>query len=90
MSALNELQEKGKRGTCTSLEAAILNCRLGSSADIFQAAEELAKLRAKGEEAIDILAEVMSWINNWSPDFCNDDEWGETKEKVDAILGAKK
>jgi hypothetical protein len=30
-----------------------------------------------------------SWINNWSPDFCNDDEWGETKQKVDAILEAR-
>lgn len=35
---------------------------------------------------VEALAEVMVWIDNWSPAFVEDDEWLDTKEKVRAAL----
>ncbi len=35
------------------------------------------------------LKEVMTWIDNWSPRFVYDDEWAETKEKVNAVLSTE-
>jgi hypothetical protein len=34
------------------------------------------------------LVEVMEWISNWGPSFVHDDEWSETRARVDAALGA--
>lgn len=34
------------------------------------------------------LEEVMSWIENWSPRFTDDEEWSDTEEKVRYALAA--
>jgi len=39
----------------------------------------------------DALTEVMDWIENWSPNFTEDDDWPDTEQKVtDALIGFKK
>lgn len=37
-------------------------------------------------DAVEALREVMEWIKNWDPRFIYDDEWPETKAKVDRVL----
>ncbi|WP_091891114.1 hypothetical protein [Methylobacterium sp. yr596] len=32
------------------------------------------------------LTEVREWISNWSPNFTQDEEWPETKARMDAAL----
>jgi hypothetical protein len=34
----------------------------------------------------EVLKEVMDWIDNWDPNFLDDEEWSATREKVDALL----
>jgi hypothetical protein len=41
-------------------------------------------------EIVAALKEVMAWIDNWSPDFIQDDEWPETFDKVERALLAVK
>lgn len=41
------------------------------------------------EELEAALREVMAWINNWDPAFVMDDEWPETKARVDAALARR-
>lgn len=38
------------------------------------------------EALVAALAEVMEWIANWHPDFTDDPEWSDTRQKVDAAL----
>jgi len=38
------------------------------------------------DEVVRALKEVMDWIDNWDPNFIDDDEWPETKARVDAAL----
>ena len=40
--------------------------------------ETLQRLR----ETRDALVRVMTWIDNWSPDFTEDDEWCEDDVKI--------
>ena len=36
----------------------------------------------------DALSEVMEWIDNWNPNFIQDDEWPAMEQKVtDALIG---
>jgi hypothetical protein len=43
----------------------------------------------RGEaNAKEVLAEVMSWIDNWDPNFTHDAEWGETEAKARRVLEA--
>jgi hypothetical protein len=58
-----------------------------------EAATELDAFRARIEAAEqerdrlrETLAEVMTWIDNWDPDFVSDAEWSETDAKVRAAL----
>lgn len=37
-------------------------------------------------ELLDALTEVKEWIDNWSPDFTNADEWPATKGKIQAAI----
>jgi hypothetical protein len=32
------------------------------------------------------LEDVMAWIENWSPDFTNDEDWPKTEERAKAAL----
>ncbi len=37
------------------------------------------------------LAKVIDWIDNWSPNFTEDDAWPATEQKVtDALIGFKR
>ncbi len=45
-----------------------------------------AETRAALYEAVEALKEVMAWIKNWDPDFVEDDEWDDTKARVDKVL----
>ncbi len=50
------------------------------------AAAELRRLHEVNEDLIDSLKEVMSWINNWSPEFTYEDEWTKTQNNAEAAL----
>lgn len=50
---------------------------------------ETPELRAASDERHRLrvsLAEVRGWIDNWSPNFTQDEEWPETKARMDAAL----
>ena len=32
------------------------------------------------------LVEVRQWIDNWTPDFVQDDEWPDTAARIDAAI----
>ena len=38
------------------------------------------------DELVEALKEVMDWIDNWDPNFTQDDEWPDTAALVKAIL----
>ena len=48
--------------------------------------EEIERLRSDNAKLRAALEEVMTWINNWDPEFCDDDEWDDTQRKVSAAL----
>lgn len=37
-------------------------------------------------KAEEVLREVNEWIDNWEPDFTDDEEWEATQAKIDDIL----
>ncbi len=45
-----------------------------------------ARLIAAAPELLEALRETKEWIDNWSPNFCDDEEWDETKIKVDGAI----
>lgn len=47
---------------------------------------ELSRLTSENERLRDLLGEVMGWIDNWDPNFAQDEFWPETKQKVAAAL----
>lgn len=49
-------------------------------------AATIATQAAQIEALAEVLTEVMEWIKNWDPQFVQDDEWGETKGKVERAL----
>lgn len=49
---------------------------------VSEPADENARLR-------EALSEVLAWIDNWSPEFVQDDEWPATSVKARALLAAK-
>jgi Xaa-Pro aminopeptidase len=46
----------------------------------------ILSLIERAEQLEAALREVMEWVRNWSPNFTDDDEWPETKAKVEAAL----
>ncbi len=32
------------------------------------------------------LRELYSWVQNWDPNFIHDEEWPDTRKKVEAVL----
>ena len=50
------------------------------------ASGEITRLRADNAKLREALEEVMTWIDNWDPVFCEDDEWDDTKNKVSAAI----
>jgi hypothetical protein len=43
-------------------------------------------LRAENARLQKVLTNVMEWINNWDPNFVQDEEWGATRDEVRAVL----
>lgn len=44
-------------------------------------------LAGKGEDPMrEALAELFSWVQNWDPNFIHDEEWPDTRSKVEAAL----
>jgi len=41
---------------------------------------------ASRERVKEVLRELYSWVKNWDPNFIYDDEWPNTRAKVDRIL----
>ena len=48
---------------------------------------ELEELKSRFGEALNVLDEVMTWIENWSPEFTEDDEWQSTEARANVIRG---
>ena len=51
-------------------------------------AEAILRPRAASHETelVAVLREVMGWISNWSPNFEQDQDWPETRDRVDAAI----
>ena len=45
-----------------------------------------ANLNDAAPALLEALEEVMEWIDNWSPDFVQEDGWEETGAKVEAAI----
>ena len=45
-----------------------------------------ARLIAAAPDLLEALASVMSWIDNWSPDFTHDGEWPDDEAKARAAI----
>lgn len=54
--------------------------------DPAEAEMQYAALKAESEARKDTLLEVVSWIQNWEPDFVYDAEWKETEKHIDDAL----
>lgn len=48
--------------------------------------EANARLIAAAPDLLEALQEVMSWIDNWDPDFTFDNEWAGTEIKARAAI----
>lgn len=59
-----------------------------SHQDIPRLLAEIDRLKAD-DSAVAVLAEIMQWISNWSPNFEQDAEWPATAEKARAVIGEK-
>lgn len=60
---------------------------LDDGSDIPKALAAWARRTTPRERALqDALEEVMSWISNWDPNFSYDEEWTDTKARVEAAL----
>jgi hypothetical protein len=40
-------------------------------------------------DALDALKKVMSWIDNWSPEFTNDPEWPADRDAARAAIAQR-
>lgn len=49
--------------------------------------EPLGDIQKENRLLKEALREVMSWINNWDPEFTDDPEWEETEIKARSALG---
>jgi len=45
-----------------------------------------AHLIAAAPDMYEALDTILSWIDNWSPNFEDDDEWVDDRKRFDAIL----
>lgn len=52
------------------------------------ARDRLTALQAHADAMAEALGEVMEWIAGWTPDFTQDAEWPDTREKVSLALRA--
>ena len=48
--------------------------------------EKVLNVLAAAPDLLEALEEVMAWIDNWYPPFCEDDEWPDTNAKVVAAI----
>ena len=44
------------------------------------------ELKAENDTLRDALKEVMSWIDNWEPEFANDSDWPKTRKNAQEAL----
>ena len=38
------------------------------------------------DQSGEVLRELYSWVQNWDPNFTDDEEWPDTRKKVEAAL----
>lgn len=50
------------------------------------AAAELRRLHAANVELVGNLKHVMSWIGNWDPEFTNDPDWPDARDRARAAI----
>ena len=51
--------------------------------------EEIARAvlaEAGVAELVEALCDVRQWIDGWTPDFVQDDEWPDTAARIDAAI----
>lgn len=51
---------------------------------------ENATLASAAPQLYIALPNVMTWIENWSPEFTEDEEWGETENFINQTLNQAK
>jgi hypothetical protein len=72
-----------------SLAAALLEniAALGRRAeDADDAEKEVKQLREQRDELLAALKRVMSWVDNWSPNFTEDEEWPADRDSATAVI----
>ena len=58
---------------------------------VYNRAFEMDRLKAGNLELVEALELVMEWIENWNPDFEDDEEWVEKSEpKIRAAIARAK
>ena len=60
------------------------------AATIAEQAAQIEALRADAERLRMALQKVMSWIDNWSPEFTHDSEWPADAALADAAMQSGK
>ena len=51
-----------------------------------EAAKELRRLHAANVELVGNLKHIMSWIGNWDPEFTNDPDWPDARDRARAAI----
>jgi hypothetical protein len=54
--------------------------------DIQNASEELRRLHEVNADLLEALNHVMTWIENWNPDFTYEPEWSDDNDKARAAI----
>ena len=52
----------------------------------YSIAAQVDNLEKDIDTTVQALTDVMEWINNWSPNFTEDEEWDEVNDRAKAIL----
>lgn len=54
--------------------------------ELVSMSQEIIKLKDQNRELLAALKLVMSWVENWSPEFTQDDEWAIDASRISAAI----
>ncbi len=62
---------------------------LPTSSELVQTMQsKIARLTKQRDELLKALEQVMSWIDNWSPNFTDDHEWPADRDAAIAAIAS--
>lgn len=68
------------------MEAAMQRQIDGAQETYASMSEEIHHLREGNAELIEALQKVMSWVDNWSPEFTQDQEWIDDEPRIRSVI----